>query len=425
MVMFSKYAPAYFPGEETLLNLYIPIHEKEKTPLLIHLRDNPPPFAWIEHDNCLFNGNKSHLDFIFTEKQYLQKHYQYFNEVRFNNFTLKISPNPIFKKTIRDRKGEIKGFTWNGSASGMDNTPRGRGFGGYRKILWVDAIAQQALSALYIARLYHLEGNLEEAQKWQTEYDLLKKRINENYWDPEDGFYYDIHINNGKFSKVKTPASLWPMLAEIPSAGQAARIVEHIENPEEFGGDFPWPSLSRDDKNYNHKTGDYWRGGIWLPMVYMGTKALKKYGYDSLADELAERVIYQQLRTYHAVEPNTIWECYSPSADSPSTEHGRQARPDFCGWSALGPISLFIENILGFKGGNAIENEIIWHLDPEKGTHGLKNLKFGQNVVDLVYEDGTVFSKAKFPFALEINGTSYSMEIGKNRFILETTKDYL
>ncbi|MCM1372396.1 MAG: hypothetical protein NC113_07100 [Bacteroides sp.] len=37
----------------------------------------------------------------------------------------------------------------------------------------------------------------------------------------------------------------------------------------------------------------------------------------------------------------------SPLLKEYSTTHGRRVRPDFCAWSALGPISLFIENIMG------------------------------------------------------------------------------
>lgn len=62
------------------------------------------------------------------------------------------------------------------------------------------------------------------------------------------------------------------------------------------------------------------------------------------------------------MNPHTIWECYSPSGNAPSTEHGRRARQDFCGWSDLGPIALFIENVLGFKTVSAARKEVWWRL---------------------------------------------------------------
>ena len=414
MVMFSKYAPAAYPGKQTLDNLYVPIHEDRATPLRIHLRDNPPLFAWVEYMNYQFTGDKEHIRKVLLEKQYLQKHFTYFDTISYGNVNYKISPNPIFKRTVRDAKGHLRGYSWVGGASGMDNTPRGRDAGGYQQILWIDAISQQALSALSISRLYRELGMRKEAHHWQKTYNGLKKEINDNYWDEEDGFYYDIAIADGKCCKIKSAASFWPMLAEIPNQKQAERMAEYLRSEKYMGGQYPWVSLSRDDRDYNSETGNYWRGGIWLPMAYMGTKALEKYGLTDLADELAEKVVMQQLRTYHAVTPHTIWECYNPGRDLPSTEHGHRARPDFCGWSALGPISLFIENIMGFRNANALTQTLQWDLKPEIGTYGLRHFKFGHICTDLVYQHDKhqIEITSNAPYRLIINGKTYKIKKG-------------
>ncbi len=419
MVMFSRYAPAAYPGKQTLYNLYLPLHEKQPTPLRIHLRDNPPLFAWIEYCNYLFSADQEHIDKVFIQKEFLQRHFDYFDSLTPGNREPEISPNPVFLRVQRDTTGKIEGYTWRGGASGMDNTPRGRDAGGSDSILWVDAICQQALSALYISRLYELYGLPIQADEWKGRYEELKTTVNQRYWDEQEGFYYDIHARTGEPCRIKTPASFWAMLAEIPSPQQAARMVRYLGSAEYMGGEYPWPSLSREDGDYNDQTGDYWRGGIWLPMVYMGTKALEKYGYQSLADELAGKVIYQQLRTYRSVEPHTIWECYSPSADQPSTEYGRRARPDFCGWSALGPISLFIENMLKFRQIDGLHKRVVWDLKKSTGTHGLRNLSFGTIVADIVYDETTdrIQVTSNEPFELVVNGQPFHIESGENRLI--------
>lgn len=416
MVMFSRYAPEAYPGKQTLYNLYLPLHEGVPTPLRIHLRDNPPLFAWIEYYNYLFSADHKHINYVLMEKEFLQRHFDYFNNLEYGHKEPRVSPNPVFLRVKKDQAGNIDGYIWRGGASGMDNTPRGRDAGGYDKVLWVDAICQQALSALYISRLYGVHGMKKEAQEWKKRYESLKTSINDKYWDEKDGFYYDIDPQTGEPCRIKTPASFWAMLAEIPDKKQAARMVEYLRSADYFGGNYPWPSLSRDDKDYNHKTGDYWRGGIWLPMVYMGTKALEKYGYHALADELAEKVIRQQLRTYQAVEPHTIWECYNPSSDEPSTECGRRARPDFCGWSALGPISLFIENIMGFRRIDGLNKTIGWDLKKANGTHGIKNLKFGSVTTDIVYHHDTqkVVVNSNEKYVLFINNKKYRIHKGVN-----------
>ena len=114
-----------------------------------------------------------------------------------------------------------------------------------------------------------------------------------------------------------------------------------------------------------------------MPKVYMTVKGLEKNGYKTLADEVARKMISLQYRTWKNFEPHTFWECYSPTEDKPATNKvGGLSRPDFCGWSALGPISMFIENILGIREVNAPENKIVW--EPVSGKrNGIKNLKMG------------------------------------------------
>lgn len=420
MVLFAKYAPAAYPGKETLMNYYVPIHDHVRTPLLIHLRDNPPLFAWAEHENFRFSGDRAQVDKVLYEKRYLQKHFVYFDSIAKGNVDTDVSPayNPIHRGVVRDGKGDIVGYTWTGGASGMDNTPRGRDAGGWDSIMWVDAISQQALSALHIAELLRETGDRRQARLWRKKYRRIRRTVNERYWDERDGFYYDVSIGTGEPCRVMTPASFWAMLAGIPSAGQAARMVEYLRSARHLGGERPWVTVARCDKDFNEATGDYWRGGIWLPTAYMGTKALEKYGYHELADELAEKVVGQQLRTYRDVCPHTVWECYSPSANQPSTEHGRRARPEFCGWSALGPISLFIENIMGFRRADAPTRTVTWTLKRKNGTHGIRNLRFGDTCADIVYNaaTGCIETRSDRPFRLVVNGKRLKVERGVHAY---------
>ncbi len=423
MTLYCRYAAGAFPANRTLLNLYAPLHDGDSTSLLIHIRDNPPLFAWVEAENYAFSADSAQADLVVRDKRYLQRHYEYFNTVPRGDVNPRVSPayNPIFRDVFRDKEGRPIGYSWTGRASGMDNTVRGvpaaarvaaKAEGRELKaepgdsVLWIDAVSQQALSALYISRLCKARGMNDEAHVWQQEYDRLKQEVNARYWDEADGFYYDVDVRDGSFCKVKTPASFWAMLAEIPDSARAARMVRYLRSADHLGGRYPWTSLSRDDPDHNSATGDYWRGGIWLPVVYMGTKALEKYGYTELADSLAERVVRQQLRTYRDFSPATIWECYSPSSDRPSTEHGHTVRPDFCGWSALGPISLFIENILGFRRAEAVTRTLTWDLKRRNGTHGLRRLRFGDVETDVVYDAAKekITVTANRPYCIDFPG---------------------
>ena len=418
MTMFSKYCPTAFPGKETMLNLYVPILDHQRTPLKVHMRDNPPIFAWVEDAYYRFTGDRRQAEMVVKGRRYLQRHFDFFNTVPKGLVDTLVSPyyNPIYRGVVRNAKGQIEGYTWFRGASGMDNTPRGREMGGVDSILWVDAICQQALSARCISRMASELGMKEEAKRWKRTYDSLRTTINTLYWDEQDGFYYDISLRDHRPCRIKTVASFWAMLAGIPDAKRAKRMARYAEDDAFFGGKFPWKSLSRDDPDFDAATGNYWRGGVWIPMAYMGTKALETYGMQELADTLARRVIDQQLRTFKQHTPHTIWETYSPTADLPSTEHGHQVRPDFCGWSALGPISLFIENVMGFREVNALTRTVRWDIKRENGTHGLRNLRFGGIVCNLVYdaEKQQIVASTNEAFTLKANGKSIRLHRGEN-----------
>ena len=422
MTLFSKYCPSVYPGKQSLMNLYAPLHDHQPTPLKIHLRDNPPIFAWVEDMYYRFTGDRQQAKLVMRKKRYLQRHFAFFDTVRTGSQDTLITPayNPIRRHTVRDHQGRLEGYVWYYNTSGMDNTVRGRDFGGADSILWVDAICQQALSARCIARMARELGMKREARTWQMRYDTLRATINRLYWDERDGFYYDIHRRTHEPCRIKTIASFWALAAGIPTQEQAQRMARFLEDERYMGGRYPFNSLSRDDPDFNAATGDYWRGGIWLPTAYMTVKALEGYGLYALADTLATRTLMQQLRTFTNYSPHTIWETYSPSADLPSTEWGHHVRQDFCGWSALGPISLFIENVLGFHKVNALTHTVQWTLHKERGKQGIRRLRFGDTECNIVFHPNPdrIEITTSHPFTLVVNGKKIKVKKGKRTYLL-------
>ncbi|MGV9206208.1 MAG: MGH1-like glycoside hydrolase domain-containing protein, partial [Promethearchaeia archaeon] len=382
MALYCRYAYRLFPSAESLNNFYFPLHEGVKSPLKIQHVDNPPLFAWVEYENFKVTGDLNRLYWLLVEKKFLQKHYEYIENCK--RYHLKRAGRVC--TFARKRK---YGFQWKGVSSGMDNTPRGRDKS--RKMLWLDLLAQQALSAKYILKIAKILGEGPIYSKYGTKYKEMRNLLNCYYWNEEVGIYYDIYRKNPrKQIKVKTPATYWPMLAEICSEEQAKQLAKKVEDPSYFGGVPPWPSVSRDDKDFNPQ-GEYWRGGVWLPIAYMGTKALEKYGYFNLAHRSVINLLTHMIKTYKTYEPHTIWEVYSPTEAKPATykKNKEVFRPEFCGWSALAPISLFIENILGIHEINARKKQIKWKIF-QKERHGLQNLHFGDIETDLIYDNGKV-----------------------------------
>ena len=444
MAMFCKYAPDIFPGVESLHNFYDVMYGGASYPsvavpsgepswatggaaegstikLRLHIADNPPLLAWAEYQNALFTGNSEHLRELLLEERYLQKHYEWLENLK-SPFTAPWLVCPT--RWI----AHAEGYSWEGGRSGMDNSPRGRQ--GDRceahrpatpDLLWLDALAQQALAAECIARMCELVGEREAAAIWQSRAKQKAQLLHDRYWDPVDRIFYDRSLEKDDFCRVPTIASFWPLVTGAADAEQAREMAEKLAEPAYFGGEMPFVSLARKDGDFHAEGGAYWRGSVWVPTAYAALRGLIRYGFFALARRQTLRLLECMLRVYREVEPHTIWECYAPTGRAP----GRQiddtvlCRKDFCGWSALAPISMFIESAIGIHAVDAFKKRVRWSLDTElPGRTGIRNLRFGGITATMIYENGKVEIAADAPFILEINGTPYAVIAGEQRIVL-------
>lgn len=417
MSLYCRYAPETLPGIESLSNFYVPIHEgglmktlkddkkNSSSRVIVQHPDNPPLFAWVEWEYFQMTGDKARVKWLLEDKKYLQKHFQWFN-------TLKRGEKFDWARVPVGLEPQPLGFQWTGVASGMDNSPRFD----RKDVLVIDALAQQGLTAKCISQLAAAIDDKSLAAEFQQRYERIRDLVNHRYWDDVDGFYYDLMPDGKTFSRVRTPASFWPVLAGMASASQVARMAQHVRNPNDLGGATPWVSVSRSDKAFNTTTGDYWRGAVWLPTAYMGIRALTENGQGDLADETAEAVLQHMYLTCRDYSPHTIWECYNPVRPEPAFNGRNRVRPDFCGWSALGPISLFIENVIGVHSVDALHHVMKWRLH-QSGRHGIRNFCFGDVRTDFIADGkGHVEVNSNRPYTLVINGRSFEVQSGNQQF---------
>ena len=440
MSLFCKFAQEVFPGIETLQNFYEVLYAGKSLPTVlptrqepswtgavygkpyaikVHIADNPPLFAWAEYENALIHGNKNYVQDLLYKKQVLQKHYEWIETLTETAHL----PNVLLETYL---KREEKGYKWEGGASGMDNTPRGRTaeYNDERpnnpNMLWIDAICQQALSANVISRLFAIVGDEANQAKWEKRFIEKKECINRFYWDETDRFYYDVDCIDGRFYKVQTIASYWALTAGVASKEQARAMADMVLSPSKFGGSVPLVSLARDDVDFD-ATGRYWRGGLWLPTAYAALKGLANYGLYDEAHTCAQKILSHMLTTYQEYEPHTVWECYSPQMAKPGmqTDNVTLVRPDFCGWSALGPISIYIEFVLGFHTINAFEKVVKWWKPSDIcGKIGVCGLRFGEVLTDIIADEWECYVKSNVEYTLEINGKLFKVLKGENVFTI-------
>ncbi len=148
----------------------------------------------------------------------------------------------------------------------------------------------------------------------------------------------------------------------------------------------------------------------------MTMKALERCGETVLARKLSLQLLRWMKQCYDEVTPHTIWECYSPTEPRPSTnKEGTFCRPEFCGWSALGPISLMLENVVGIRIQSAAERRIFWELPENCFRRGIRKLRLGNDLVTLIADGGVIETESARGFTLEIPAGTFDCPAGKCR----------
>lgn len=442
MSLFCKFAQSVFPGVETFDNFYEVLFNGKTLPeivpsenepkwtgakpgvpfgIRVHIADNPPLFAWAEYENALICGDADHVKTLLYEKQFLQREYEWLE-----NLTEQLRLPDVTAETCW--LSENDGYKWEGGRSGMDNTPRGRTGERADKerpnnpdMLWIDAICQQALSAKCISALFAIAGDTELSDKWRSKYEKKKELVNSLYWDENDEFYYDVDSVDHRFYKVRSIASYWTLVSGIATPDRAERMLSYLTDDNDFGGDAPLTSLSRKDADFS-ENGTYWRGSVWLPTAYMTLRGLENYGYHKEAHELGHKLFLHMLKTYREYEPHTIWECYCPTAPKAGkqTDGTSDVRRNFCGWSALGPITVYLESVLGFHTIDAFRKVVEWAKPHDiDGKIGVENLRFGNVITNVTAEENICTVTSNENYTLIVNGIAYEVKAGANTFLIK------
>jgi len=202
----------------------------------------------------------------------------------------------------------------------------------------VDMSAQMALLANHLIEIAQLTHHTADVAGYRKFHAKTKAAINALCWNEADGFYYD--LGYGKQIRRKHVGMFWTLLADIVPDERLQPMLRHLTDPRQFWRAFPVASFPADETGFSPE-GGYWLGSVWTPTNYMIIKGLQRCGQSLLATELARHYYWCVAQVYK--DTRTFWENYAPDA----LRQGSQAKADFCGWTAIAPITLrneFIEH---------------------------------------------------------------------------------
>ena len=106
-------------------------------------------------------------------------------------------------------------------------------------------------------------------------------------WNPETGIYENRDAVTGAFSHRISPTNFYALFSSRATEAQKRSMAEkYLLDPDELGGEYMLPSISRRDPAYPDQ--DYWRGRIWAPMNYLVYEALTEAGMTEEMRALAD-----------------------------------------------------------------------------------------------------------------------------------------
>lgn len=264
-------------------------------------------------------------------------------------------------------------------ACSMHNSPRGGTF------YPVDFNAALAVNAMYMATLGDILNDKDLNFQYKRMYFSLKTRINSLMWSNDTAFYHDLDESEAQLPH-KTIAGFWPLLAEMPNEDRATQLIAHLSNPNTFGTEHPFPSLSADSPDFM-ENGEGFHGSVYPPFNFMVIKGLEKYQRWDLARESAIRHLYYML---DGMFPNDqkikgdLWDAYLPCKEGIASMEGN---PDFprqrcLHYAALSTIALMIENVIGLS--ISLPRKTVDWIIPNLEVMGIENLSLKRNLITIL-----------------------------------------
>lgn len=313
-----------------------------------------PLFAWAEFNLYHKSANKRRVKEIMP---ILQKYMTWIDE------TFK-QPNGLYSAPVE--------------ASTMYNSPRKDCF------YPVDFNSAMAINCAHMSALGDILNDKELSFQYKRAYFSLKTRINSLMWDSETSFYHDLDKNEEKLPQ-KTIAGFWPLLAEVPNADKADALVAHLSNPNTFGTDHPFPSLSVDSPDFD-ENGEGFRGSVYPAFNFMVIKGLEKYQHYNLARECAIRHLYFILEGLQPVDgkKGDMYEAYRPCKEGFATMEGNESFPrkKYLHTVGLSTVALMIENVIGLS--ISLPRKTVDWIIPNLEIMGIEKLSLKRNLITIL-----------------------------------------
>lgn len=194
-----------------------------------------------------------------------------------------------------------------------------------------------AVNALYaenqrvLADLHARIGEADAAAAMAARGDRTATALFERCWSPGDRDFHGLAGPDEQRLPGSTVGGLLPVLLADAPDEVVARVAARLEDPDDFGGRFPVPSVSRAQPAYAPSPAFgklLWRGPSWINTNWYLARAMRRHGHEGMARRIEDASL-------ELLERSGFREHYHPD-----TGEGYGAK-DFS-WSAL-VLDMFAE----------------------------------------------------------------------------------
>lgn len=193
----------------------------------------------------------------------------------------------------------------------------------------VDLNAYLYKEDINLAQVASILGKTRDHDSWLKDAAAIKASIQARMFDKKRGYFFDLKLGGNELVTIYGSEGWMPLWAGVASPEQARSVVRVMLDPAKFKTHMPFPTLAADDPRFSPIKG-YWRGPVWLDQAYFGVEALRRYGDNRQADDMARRLV---LNAKGLTRQAPIFENYDPL-----TGYGYQS-PNFS-WSAASYLLL-------------------------------------------------------------------------------------
>jgi putative isomerase len=149
------------------------------------------------------------------------------------------------------------------------------------------------LSEQCLARMATHLGDRAMAERRRARYNRGVAAMRRHMWDQDTGCFLSVRIQSLEKTVSPTVGGLTPLMANVPTRTQAARMAAVLATPA-WATPLPIPTVARTDKQF--KPDDFWRGDVWPAPNYQVARGLASYGHQDAAARIADTLVSNALK---------------------------------------------------------------------------------------------------------------------------------